>query len=129
MIVAVALGWLIFVAGKELKLRRFFQATGLLLLLFAAGLLAHGIHEFQEAAVLPIIVEHVWNLNPILDEGSVVGSLLAALFGYNGNPSLLEVTSYVIYLVLVGWLSVGLLSSRSAHSVARRHANGHVGAD
>lgn len=101
---AAALGWFIFVAGKRLNLRFFFRVTGTLLLLLAAGLLARGIHELQEASALPVLVEHLWDLNPILNEESLLGSLLAALFGYNGNPSLLEVVGYAAHLLLVGWL-------------------------
>ncbi len=51
--IAIGLGWVIFAAGKRLNIRAFFQATGVLLLLFAAGLVARGVHEFQEAALLP----------------------------------------------------------------------------
>ncbi len=98
LLAAILVGWLVYAAGKRLNLRAFFRATGLLLILFAAGLLAHGIHELQEAALLPVIVEHVWDVNPILSEDGTVGRLLKALFGYNGNPSLLEVTGYVAYL-------------------------------
>ncbi len=101
LIVAIVIGWLIFAAGKELDVRAFFRVTGVLLVLFAAGLVAHGIHELQEAALLPTIVEHVWNVNPILNEDSTVGQFLQALLGYNGNPSLIEVLSYLAYYVAV----------------------------
>jgi high-affinity iron transporter len=103
--VAVAVGWLVFVLGKELDVRVFFRATSVLLILFAGGLLAHGIHELQEAALLPTFVEHVWDMNPILDESGALGSFLQALLGYNGNPSLLEVIGYVAYLMGVGLLN------------------------
>ncbi len=99
---AVALGWLIFVAGKRLNLRRFFAITGLLLLLFAAGLVARGVHELQEGGVLPIIVEHLWDSNHILDENGTVGVFLKTLLGYNGNPSLIEVVVYLLYLGVLG---------------------------
>jgi high-affinity iron transporter len=101
LIVAGAIGWLIFIAGKELNVRAFFRATGVLLVLFAAGLVAHGVHELQEAALLPTVVEHLWDVNHILDEGSTVGRFLQALFGYNGNPSLIEVLSYIAYFVAI----------------------------
>jgi high-affinity iron transporter len=102
LVVAVALGWLMFAAGKRLDVGAFFRVTSVLLILFAAGLVAHGVHELQEAGVLPIIIEHVWDTNPILDENSTVGSILKALFGYNGNPSLLETVSYVVYYLVIG---------------------------
>lgn len=100
---AVILGYLLYRGTYRLNLRAFFNVTSILLLLFAAGLLAHGIHEFHEAAVIPTLIDHVWDINPILDEKSTLGSFLKALFGYNGNPSLVEVFAWVSYLVLVGW--------------------------
>ena len=101
---AVLLGWMIFSAGKQLNVRAFFRGTSVLLLLFAAGLFAHGIHEFQEAGLLPMIVEHVYDINAILDENGTVGVFLKALLGYNGNLSLIEMLTYVGYLVLIGAL-------------------------
>jgi len=104
--IAVVLGWLMFAAGKRLDVRAFFRVTSVLLILFAAGLLAHGVHELQEAALLPTFVEHVWDVNSIVDENGAAGAFLKALFGYNGNPSLLEVFSYVAYLVTISLLAV-----------------------
>jgi high-affinity iron transporter len=107
LVAAVALGYAIFAVGTRLDVRVFFRVTSVLLILFAAGLVAHGVHELQEAGVLPVIVEHVWDVNPILDESSTLGSILKSLFGYNGNPSLLEVASYVAYYLVMG-LVIGL---------------------
>jgi high-affinity iron transporter len=117
LIVAIGIGWLIFVAGKELNVRAFFRVTGLLLMLFAAGLVAHGVHELQEARLLPTILEHVWDVNPILSEDSTVGLFLKALFGYNGNPSLIEVLSYVAYYAAI-YLGTRSIGGRQVASVA-----------
>ena len=106
LVVAIALGWLVFVAGKGPNLKRFFGATGILLLPFAAGLAAHGVHELQEARLLPAFIEHMWYLNPILDENGTLGSFLRALFGYNGNPTLLEVIVYGLYLIVTERISL-----------------------
>lgn len=95
---AVLLGYLVFSTTRRLDLRRFFQVTGVLLLLFAAGLVAHGVHEFNEAGWIPAVIEHVWDINPYLNEKSAPGEILKALFGYNGNPSLTEVLAYLAYL-------------------------------
>ncbi len=100
---AVVLGYLLYRGTYRLNLRTFFNVTSVLLLLFAAGLLAHGIHEFHEAGVIRTVIEHVWNINSVLDENSTLGSFLKALFGYNGNPSLVEILAWGSYLVLVGW--------------------------
>ncbi len=98
---AVLLGWTLFATTVRLDLRRFFQVTGILLILFAAGLAAHGVHEFNEVGWIPPVIEHVWDVNPILDETSLLGQLLRTLFGYNGNPSLTEMIAYVTYLIVV----------------------------
>lgn len=101
---AAVLGWMLFATTMRLNLRRFFQVTGILLILFAAGLVAHGVHELNEAAIIPVIIDPVWSINAILNEVSLVGQLLVALFGYNGNPSLTEVLAYLSYLIIVSIL-------------------------
>jgi high-affinity iron transporter len=98
---AVLLGWTLFASTIRLDLRRFFQVTGFLLILFAAGLVAHGVHEFNEVGWIPAVIPHVWDVNAIVDENSLFGLLLKTLFGYNGNPSLTEVIAYFVYLAVV----------------------------
>jgi high-affinity iron transporter len=98
---AALLGWTLFATTVRLDLRRFFQVTGILLILFAAGLVAHGIHEFNEVGWIPAVIEPIWDVNTILDETSLAGQLLKTLFGYNGNPSLTEMIAYFAYLIVV----------------------------
>jgi high-affinity iron transporter len=99
--VAILLGWILFMTTLRLNLSRFFQVTGVLLIIFAAGLVAHGVHEFNEAGIISPIIEHVWDINHVLDENSTIGEMLKALFGYNGNPSLTEVISYISYFGII----------------------------
>jgi len=96
---AVVLGWLLFTSTMKLSLRGFFRVTNVLLIIFAAGLVAYGVHEFNEAGLIPAIIDPLWDINPILSDKSEIGLLLKALFGYNGNPTLTEVLAYVTYLV------------------------------
>jgi len=98
---SILLGYTIFATTVRLDLRRFFQVTGILLILFAAGLVAHGVHEFNETGWIPTVVEHVWDVNAILNEDSIAGQLMKTLFGYNGNPSLTEMIAYFAYIVTV----------------------------
>jgi len=112
---AVVLGLLLFRGSLRINLRSFFIVTNILLILFAAGLVAGGVHELQEAGVIPIVLEHLWDINPsasgdsypVLHENGLLGSIAKGLFGYNGNPSLIEVLSYLGYLISV--LSIWLL--------------------
>ncbi len=107
---AAILGWGLYASAVRLDLRRFFDLSGVLLLLFAAGLVAHGVHEFNEVGWIPALVEPLWNVNGLLNESSPLGEVLKALFGYNGNPSLSEVLTYLVYLASV---TVLLLRSRT----------------
>jgi high-affinity iron transporter len=100
---AVLIGWALFTTTMRLNLSLFFQVTSVLLILFAAGLVAHGVHEFNEAGLIPVLVEHVWDTNSFINEDSTSGSMLRTLFGYNGNPSLSEVLAYTIYLTVVSF--------------------------
>jgi high-affinity iron transporter len=101
LVLAALAGWLIFATTAHLDVRAFFRVTSFVLIFFAAGLVSHSVHEFNEAGIIPAVVEHVWNTNSVLDENSGVGRLLQALLGYNGNPSLTEVVAYVGYWVAV----------------------------
>ncbi len=100
LVTAIAIGYSLYKGTSRLNLRTFFNVTSLLLILFAAGLLAHGIHEFNEAGIIPAVAEHVWDINQILPEKSTFGRFLTAIFGYNGNPSLSETVAYFSYLVI-----------------------------
>lgn len=98
---AVVLGWFLFNSTRKLSLRGFFRVTNVLLIIFAAGLVAYGVHEFNEAGIIPPVIEHVWDINHILSDSSEIGLLLKALVGYNGNPSLTEVIAYLVYVGVI----------------------------
>lgn len=112
---AVAVVFLSFVMFKgihSLDVGRFFKYTSILLVLFSAGLIATGVHELNEAGIIPPVVEHVWDLNPPvnpdgtyppLHENGIIGSSLNSLIGYNANPSLTEVIAYIGYWLVTGF--------------------------
>lgn len=124
LVAAVLLGFGLFRGALKIRLRSFFAVTNVLLILFAAGLVAQGVHELQEAGLIPTVVEHLWDINPpvtgdrlpVLHENGALGGIAKGLFGYNGNPSLFEVLGYGLYLlaVILLWLRVG--RTRRTHS-------------
>ena len=101
LIAALLIGWLIYESAVKLNLRRFFQFTSIVLIFFAAGLVGHAASELNELGWIPVAIEHVYNLNPILPDSSIMGEFLKALFGYNANPSLTEMLAYIGYFVVV----------------------------
>lgn len=100
--VVIVLAVLAFRGVYLLDLEAFFKTTSAILVVFAAGLVAYGVHELNEVGMIPPLIEHVWNTNFIINEDGVLGSILTALVGYNGNPSFTEVLAYLFY-----WLSAG----------------------
>lgn len=94
-------GYGVYLGLKVLNLKYLFNISSTLLVMFAAGLFAHGIHEFQEAGIIPTLIEHIWNTNNILNENSMTGIFMKSLFGYNAKPSLFEVLAYFFSIVIM----------------------------
>jgi high-affinity iron transporter len=102
---ATAVGWAIFVAGIRVNLRRFFTATGTVLIFVSAGLVAFAIAEFGEAGLFAN-AGAAFDLNGILPDSGPIGSVLRGLFGYRSAPTPLELIGYVAYLIPVLFLFV-----------------------
>lgn len=97
--VAVAIGVLIYAFGRRIDLRTFFKVTGVLLVLFAAGLVTHGMHEFVEAGLIsggPVL----FDLTRTLPDSDGAGAMLRSLLGYSADPTLIEGIAYVGYFIL-----------------------------
>jgi len=98
---AVIAGSLFYSGATRLNLSLFFKLTGALLILFAAGLVGQGLHEFVDAGFISGIIHPVWDTNRLISQTSPAGSLLKSLFGYNSRPSLIESITYFLYFGLL----------------------------
>jgi high-affinity iron transporter len=96
---ATAIGYLVYRGGRRVDLRLFFRVTGILIVIVAAGLLGKAVHEFQEAGMLPVFVEHAWTIG-FLGSGQL-GAFLETLFGISADPSAFTVAVYWLYLLPV----------------------------
>jgi high-affinity iron transporter len=101
---AVALGYAVYAGGKRINLGTFFKVTGVFLILVAAGLLAHGVAEFEEAGLLPAFMP-LWDVSgsPVLGEETLASEILTAFFGWDPEANLLELLAWVTYVVAVGY--------------------------
>ena len=111
-IAAIIVGYLFFVSTRKINLKKLFNVSSILLILFAAGLIAHAVHELEEAGAVSGIITPLFDINSILNENGLIGSFLKGMFGYNGNPSLLEVIAYASYLGIIFYLYRRIESSR-----------------
>jgi high-affinity iron transporter len=87
--------------GYRLDYRRFFRVMGLLLLLFAAGLLGDAVQNLQALGWLPT-VGHLWNTGSWLSEDSPLGDLLHSFLGYAESPTVLQLLAYLGFLAAAG---------------------------
>jgi high-affinity iron transporter len=104
--IAFGLGVLVYHGSRFIPLRRFFQVTGVLIILFAAGLLSRGVLFLQSASDLGTVNNAVYDVTGqrwlTLDTQS--GRFLAGIFGWDPRPSFEQVLVYVLYLVPVLFL-------------------------
>jgi high-affinity iron transporter len=98
---AVALGYLLYTSAVRINLGTFFRWTGVLLILVAAGILKYGVHEFQEAGVLPGEDRLAFDISGVLDPNSWYASVLAGMFNITPAPTVLEVAAWLAYAVPV----------------------------
>ena len=102
--VSIVLGYGIYRGGQRINLRLFFQVTGGMIIVVAAGLLAKGVHELQEAGVFETLHAPVWDLtsNPIIGHGHAT-NFLKGFLGWSPDPSIEQLGAWVIYFGLAIW--------------------------
>ena len=111
--VSAAIGLAISRGGAKIDIGRFFWWTGLLLLVFAAGLFGKGVHEYRELLGIEwaVLVTPAWTISSgPLAEGHQVHDFLAGLLGWSPAPERVRVLAYVAYLV--GMLTLYLRADR-----------------
>jgi high-affinity iron transporter len=119
---ASVLGFLVVLGGRRLPLRQFFTVTGLVLIVFAAGLVSRTILWLQATGDLGTVWNNVYDLTayPWLTVNTETGKFLAAMFGWDPRPSIEQIVGYLLYLGTVSWLFLRAPRAvRERHKVAR----------
>ena len=102
--VAIVLGYGIYRGGQRINLRLFFQVTGGMIIVVAAGLIAKGVHELQEAGVVGTLHAPVWDVsaNSIIGHGHFT-NFLKGFLGWSPDPSIEQFGVWVVYFGLAVW--------------------------
>lgn len=109
LLVSIGLCFLIYRLGYRLDYRIFFRVMGIILLIFAAGLLGDAVQNMQALGWLSFGTMPIWNTAHILPESSTLGDILHSFLGYAEAPTILQTILYLLYLVVFGsffaWLT------------------------
>ena len=98
---AVLMGIAIYKGVLKINLGRFFRYTGILLIIVAAGILAYGIHDLQEAGFLPGLNNLAFDVSAAVPPDSWYGTLLKGIFNFSPNTTWLQAIAWVLYVGIV----------------------------
>jgi high-affinity iron transporter len=119
---SLVIAFVIYRLGHRLNLARFFTVIGVLLMVFAAGLLSDAVENMQQLGWLPVLDSPMWHSTSVLAEGSALGDVMHSFFGYSDSPTPLQLIVYVAYLALVVMAYLGLHTRLSARRSATRNS-------
>jgi len=114
LVTAVVLGYLIYRGAISINLTKFFTWTGAFLILVAAGVLAYGIHDLQEARFLPGLDNLAFDVSDTIDVNSWYGALLKGVFNFSPATTKLEAAAWLLYAIPVMGLFLRGVRRRSA---------------
>jgi high-affinity iron transporter len=104
---ASLLAYVVYWGGRSMPMKAFFTVTGLVLIVFAAGLVAKTVLFLQTSGDLGSL-----NLNGVYDltayrwltQQTEEGKFLAAMFGWDPRPSIEQLVAWMAFAVPVTWL-------------------------
>jgi high-affinity iron transporter len=98
---AVLMGIAIYKGALKINLGTFFRYTGILLVIVAAGILAYGIHDLQEAGFLPGLTNLAFDVSAAIPPDSWYGALLKGIFNFSPNTTWLQAVAWLLYVGIV----------------------------
>jgi high-affinity iron transporter len=98
---ALGVAFIVYRLGHRLKLGRFFTVVGVLLMVFAASLLADAVQNLQQLGWLPILNAPMWHSARLISENSSFGDVLHSFFGYSDAPTPLQLMAFAGYILVV----------------------------
>ncbi len=96
---AVVMGYFFYRGVLKINLSKFFRYTGIILIVVAAGVLAYGVHDLQEAGILPGLNSYAFDVSAQVPPASVVGTLLRGTLNFTPATTWLQAVVWLAYLV------------------------------
>jgi len=95
---AVVLGYLLYRGAIRIHLSRFFFWTGIFLIFVAAGVLSYGVHDLQEAGLLPGLHNLAFDVTAVVDPGSWYAAVLKGVLNFSPQTTWLEAIAWLLYV-------------------------------
>ena len=114
LLVAVAIAVASYRGALRINLSKFFAWTGGFLVIVAAGVLAYGVHDLQEASILPGINTIAFDVSGTISPNGVVGTLLKGILNFSPRTTVLEAIVWVLYVATVLTVFVRAIRARPA---------------
>jgi len=118
LVVSLAVAFAIYHLGRRVNMGAFFRVVGVLLMVFAAGILVDAVQNLQELGWVPYLTHPMWNTAGWLSESSALGDIFHSFFGYAEQPTVGQAVVYVLYLVV----ALGAFAVLSGRHHGRRPA-------
>lgn len=101
---AAGLGYLLHRGVLKVNLSRFFTWTGAALIVIAGGVLSYGVHDLQEARLLPGLHSLAFDISAAVPPSSWYGTLLKGTLNFSPATTWLEAAAWLLYVVPVLFL-------------------------
>jgi high-affinity iron transporter len=105
LLAGVVVGYAIYAGLLRIPMRWFFAATGVLVLLLAAGMASTAARFLIQAGVLPSLASPLWDTSAELPENGLTGMLLHSMVGYDARPDGMQV---IFYVTVFAAISIGM---------------------
>jgi high-affinity iron transporter len=116
LLTAVVMGYLFYRGVLKINLAKFFRYTGMVLIVVAAGVLSYGVHDLQEAGVLPGLNSLAFDVSRQVPESSWYGTLLKGTVNFSPNTTWLQAIAWMLYVVPT--MTIFVLRTRTPRSTA-----------
>ncbi|GAA3807109.1 iron uptake transporter permease EfeU [Nocardioides panacisoli] len=119
-LIAVAIAYALYRGAVAINLQQFFTWTGAFLIVVAAGVMSYGVHDLQEAGILPGLHSLAFDVSGTISLDSWYGTLLKGVFNFSPATSKLEAAAWLLYIVPVMYLFFRVRSGGSKSAAAPR---------
>lgn len=101
LLIGLSTSILMYLGLLKIPPRHLFRTTGWMIALLAAGMASQAMFYLQQAQIIEVLGDTVWNSSGLITDGSIAGRVLHTLVGYTAEPTGLQLVAYVTTLAVI----------------------------